>query len=114
MSWTVQTGRTKAYLEQTSPYRDCQIEMVTDEIVQIMLTASLTEDTVDNLAWQLAHVIDEVALFADQETGNPFYAFITLFTQAWGMVCARKTVRRKESAGIPTLPVFLDGSLDQD
>ncbi len=114
MSWTAQTASTNAHLNRRGAYENVSIEMVTDDICQIMLTASLTEARVDSLAWQLAHLVDAVALFAEQEIDNPFNSFVLTFTQAWNMISVRKTARRKESAEIPTLPEFLGGSLDQD
>lgn len=112
MSNTVEAARTSIHLNRKGSYESVSIEMVTDDIVQIMLTASLTEARVDNLAWQLAHLVDAVALFAEQEIDNPFMAFVIVFTQAWEMISARKVIRRKESANTSALPELLGGSHD--
>lgn len=110
MSYRVQTGRTNAYLNSRRPFADFQVEMVTDEHVLIMLTAPLTEKSVDSLVWQLAHLVDAVALFAEEKTGNPFRSFTVLFENARFQIGSRRLATRKESAEIPALPDCLGGS----
>lgn len=112
MSERMQTYRTNAYLNSRRPFQNVDVEMVTDEVVQIIITAPLTSKDVDGLAWQLAHLVDVVALFAEDQTGNPFQSFTIVFEAARVQIRARKTRDRKESAELPALPPFLGASVD--
>lgn len=106
-----QTGQTNAYLNTARAHSNVDIEMVTDSTMLVMVTIDVTEGRMDNAAWVFAHAVDVVALFLETRFGLPFRFFTVTFDAAWGMVNARKTTRRKKSAELPALPLFLGGTL---
>lgn len=107
-----QKYRTNAYLNRSREVPDVQLEMVTDEILQVVVYIDTRPGKIDGGAWLLALAVDAVAEKLEQETGNPFASFVLFFTAAWGMVDARPRMKRKRSADFPALPSFLGGSSD--
>ena len=108
--WTLQTGRTNARLQSAKAHSNVDIEMVTDDMALVMITVDISGDRVANAAWVFALAVDAFALFLEEEAGAPFRFFTVTFDGAWEMVNARATNRRKKSAELPTLPLFLGGT----
>jgi hypothetical protein len=93
-----QTGQTAAYLAKLREREDVQLEMVTDDILQVLIHIDVREHRVDNSAWLFVSAIDRAASRVERETGNPFASFVLFFTAAWNMQNARPPARRKKEA----------------
>lgn len=104
-----QAGRTNAYLNTRSSCAGVDVEMVTDNLMLVMITVDLSEGRADNAAWVLAHSVDVVAEFLENRFEIPFSFTTVSFTAAWDMVNSRKKNQRKRSAELPPLPAFLGG-----
>lgn len=93
-----QTGRTGAFLANLSEREDVQLEMVTENVLQVVVYVDVREHRVDNGPWLFALAIGEVAARIERETGNPMASFLLIFSQAWSQYSARPPARRKKEA----------------
>lgn len=95
---TFQTGQTAAYLAKLKEREDVQIEMVTDDVLLVMITIDVRDKRVDNGPWLFALAIGQAAARIEAETGNPMNNFLLIFTAAWYQYNARPPARRKKEA----------------
>lgn len=107
-----QTGRTSAYLSRANVSSNVDVELVTDTVMQVVVTIDVSDARLDNAVWVFAHAVDVVAVFLEDRLDVPFSWFTVGFTAAWGFVNARSKPKRKEQATLPDLPLFLGGSCD--
>lgn len=91
------TGEAARFLRERSPVGEVIVEFVTDEVVQVTVTFDVTDRLVDGGAWLLVHAVGLVASRIEEETGNPYQSFVTLFEAAWHMFRARKTRDQKKT-----------------
>lgn len=93
-----QTGQTAAYLATLGEREDVMMEMVTDDILQVLIHIDVRAHRVDNGVWLFILAIGEAAARIERETGNPMNNFLLMFTQAWFQYNARPPARRKKEA----------------
>lgn len=74
------------------------LEMVTDDILAVLINIDVRAHRVDNGAWLFILAIGKAAARIEQETGNPMNSFLLTFTQAWYQYNARPPSRRKKEA----------------
>lgn len=87
-------------------------EFVTDDILQVLVHVTVTDEAFEEAAWLLAHAIDVVALEFDRRLPPSFKAFEYSFSAARSMIKARPVKKRRDAADIRNIPAFLGGSFD--
>lgn len=108
----VKVAQTSRFLRKAGNYADFQVEFVTDQLVQLVVTFNATDRRVDQGAWLLALAVDHLGLEIEAVTGNPFMSFSLVFDAARSMINARSPKKRRELAEYGRLPVSLGVSED--
>lgn len=93
-------------------FQRVDLDMVTDEILQVFLYVDFAAGGVDAAAWQLAHLVDVVAAQCDRWDPPSFMAFTHSFSAAWDQIRSRPFKKRMKAADLGDLPPFLGGPLD--
>ncbi len=91
------TSNLRSLLNSKTPPPGVDLELVTDNILQVVVYLDLRDSHVDDQHWVMVEAVDRVAAYLDYYKFHPFRAFVLKFSAAWEMRSCQKTKDRKKT-----------------
>lgn len=86
------------------------VEYVTDDVIQVVLYITPKPMKVQETAWQIAFMLDQIYLVYEKETGVSYRDFDRIVMGARGMLMSRQPKQRKANRDFDGWPFKGDSS----